>query len=244
MLTSRWPANAALTSRTVTTLATRLPSDASSGNAAIEKTRSSNRNTCEAPSRIRAAPPTRSQTFSLVPAIRRPRRFTISTSEPESTCSSRSAKPMSEAQMAIASRVPSSRCSGTPTESVMLRSASIATPLLALPAAIMAAIASSLAAAVGSNAGTDEYSTSRDRDTMSSRVTSRLRCSVARVRRAASETSPRSPLTMASRRLPSWATTGVTSRIRCSPVSTILPQRARLPLISVTSSWWRSSSSR
>ena len=54
-----------------------------------------------------------------------------------------------------------------PTESVMLRSASIATPLLPAPAAIMAAIASPLAAAVGSNAGTDEYSTSRDRDTIS-----------------------------------------------------------------------------
>ena len=202
------------------------------------------RSTWLSPSLGRADAPTVSHTSGSVPASNRPRRFTIRASAPVSAFSSRSACPMSDAQMAMAMVAPCSSWRGMPTDRVTLRCASMATPLLPRPLAIIAVRASSLAAAAGSNAGTEEYRTACDSDTMSSLVTSLVLCNVASVRRAASEMRPRSPLAMASCRRWSPATTGVSSRMRCRPVSTIFAHSAWLPLISVCASWSRSNCSR
>ena len=151
---------------------------------------------------------------------------------------------MSVAQMATASGAPSSSYSSTPTDSVTLRAASMATPLRPRRSAIIASRASALAAAVGSNAGIDEYITSRAGDTRSRRVTSPVLCNRASTSAAASEMCPRSSLTSAARNGASCSTIGVSSRIRWIPVSTIFPHSARLPPISVWSSCVRSNSSR
>ena len=138
--------------------------------------------------------------------------------------------------MATAINSPAGLVSGTPSDRVTLRAASIATPLPPRRPAIIAARESSLAAALGSNAGSDENSTSRDRDTKSSRVTSPERCSSASRSRAALAISPRSSLTSATRNALLSSTTGVSSRMRRMPVSTILLHSARLPLMAVWSS--------
>ena len=116
--------------------------------------------------------------------------------------------------MATASGVPSSAYSSTPTDSVTLRSASIATPLAPRRPAIMALRASSLAAAVGSNAGSEEYSTSRDSATRSSRVTSPVLRNLASTFSAAVEMAPRSFSSNAASRASCCSTSGVSSRMR------------------------------
>ena len=185
-----------------------------------------------------------SQISRSVPTRSRPRRFTISASAPVSSLSSVSASMMSVARMATASVAPSAPCRGTPTDSVTLRSASIATPPPVHPRSIIRASASSLAAAAGSNAGCEEYSTSLAGETRSRRVTSPARRRVLSAACAACEISPRSPPATASRSAWFSATIGARSRMRCTPVSTILLQSARLPVMAVRSSWSRSACSR
>ena len=116
--------------------------------------------------------------------------------------------------MATASAVPSSAYSSTPADSVTLRAASIATPLRPCRPEIIAVRASSLAAAVGSNAGTDEYSTSWERDTRSRRVTAPVLRNAASTFPAAVEMSPRSLSMSALRNAACRSTSGVSSRMR------------------------------
>ena len=108
----------------------------------------------------------------------------------------------------------------------------------------MRASASSLAAATGSKAGTEEYSTSLVGETRSSRSTSLLARRSASASSAAASISPGSPLSRAARNAGFAVTTGERSRMRCTPVSTIFLHSARLPVRVVRSSWSRSPCSR
>ena len=134
--------------------------------------------------------------------------------------------------------------SGMPRERVTLRSASIATPLPRQPSLSIRASASSLAAAAGSKAGSEEKRTSPDASTRSRRMTSPVGSNAARTARAAVAMRPRSPLCRAVRRGRLFSATEARLRMRCTPASTILLHSARLPAVAVWESWSRRSASR